>query len=335
MKDRYFLGLDGGGTKTHCVLYDRERDELYFGSGGATNHEVLPEGMEGLPAALLAVISPLLGRAGIAVADIDAASFGIGGVDTPMQHDAIEQMLSSVGFGRFVLSNDAYLGVKAEIPGGVGVSAVNGSGYSVAGIGPDGEMLQIGGHGDMSGDKGGGGYLVPRVVSAAYAELFKKGRPTVMTAMLRELAGARTEEEFCQSVALYIMSDSVAAYGAVSRILYKASAAGDEVAREILTGCGRDYALAVGCVAQRLGMPQPVDVVLIGSQFTRCEDGCAIEAMRRALAAEGDFRLHIISTEPVAGALFWALELAGIKLAGDARERACRRIAELGRCANE
>lgn len=306
---RYFLGLDGGGTKTHCVLYDAETDTLEFASGGATNHEALPGGMEALPAALEAIVLPLLARMGLAPGALAAASFGIGGVDTPMQHDLIAAMLSDMGFGSFVLSNDAYLGVKAEC-GGSGIAAVNGSGYSVVGINALGEMLQIGGHYDMTGDRGGGTYLVPAAIRTAYAALYKHGESTQLTELLEDWSGAAGPEEFCQAVAVRILTDSVAAYHDVSRLLYRAAALGDAPAKRILTESGEDYALSVRCVAERLGMDFPVDVALLGSQFTRCEDPCAIDAMRAALPPER-YRLRVISTKPVAGALLWALELAG------------------------
>lgn len=324
---RYFLGLDGGGTKTHCVLYDAETGGLDFVSGGATNHEALPDGMEGLPAALGAITRSVLDRRGIGPGAVDAAAFGMGGVDTPMQQEAISQMIAALGYGRFVLSNDAYLGVKAEC-GGEGIAAVNGSGYSVVGISAAGAMLQIGGHNDMTGDRGGGTYLVPAAVRAVYAELFKDGPRTQMTALFRAWTGTDDPGEFCQAVAIRILGDSVDAYHAISQILYRAAAGGDGEARRILTECGEDYALSVRCVAEKLGMTYPVDVALLGSQFTRCEDPCAVEAMRAALPADR-FRLKLISTKPVAGALLWALELGGKKPSAGEAEALKARIGAL------
>lgn len=324
MDKRYFLGLDGGGTKTHCVLYDEEKDGLELKSGGATNHEVLPGGLEELPEALSAIVGPLLESAGLSPAELSAAAFGIGGVDTPMQHDLIAGMLEAMGFSRFVLSNDAYLGVKAEC-GGAGISAVNGSGYSVAGINSAGEMLQIGGHGEMTGDRGGGAYLVPAAVRAVYSQLFKGGPETALTALLEEWSGAGAPEEFCQAVAIRVLGDSVAAYSDVSKLLYRAASMGDGEARRILRESGEDYALSIRCAAARLGMDYPVEVALLGSQFTRCEDPCAIDAMRAALDPE-KFRLRLISTKPVAGALLWAMELAGLKPGPEKAEELKKRI---------
>lgn len=325
---RYFLGLDGGGTKTHCVLYDRAEDRLEFGVGGATNHEVLPNGMEDLTGALSVIIIPLVERMGIDIGDIDAAAFGIGGVDTPMQHGIISQIISGLGFRNFVLANDACLGIKAEC-GGTGICAINGSGCSVVGINEKGDVFQIGGHNDMSGDKGGGVYLVPAAIRCVYTELFKDGPETAMTSMFFDWIGSCDPADFCQAVAILIQSDKVSAYGTVSRILYRAAAMGDREARRILTESGEDYALTIRCVAKHLQMGSPIEVVLIGSHFTKGEDKTTIETIRRELdkdSAGRQYNLRVISTEPVAGALLWALELGGIALIARDREEFCRRI---------
>jgi N-acetylglucosamine kinase-like BadF-type ATPase len=324
MEHRYYLGMDGGGTKTDCVLYDAETDELSFCCGGPTNHEVLPGGLEELPAAVCAAAEPLLRRAGIGPEALRAGAFGLGGVDTPIQQTMITQVLAGMGFGRFALANDAYLGIQAEC-GGVGIAAVNGSGYSVVGINRAGQRLQIGAHSEMTGDKGGGDYLVPAVVRAAYTQLFKDGPQTAMTQMLFRWAGAECEEDFCQAVALRILSDRAGAYAEISRILYRASAQNDAEARRILTECGEDYALSVRCVADKLKMEGPIDVALLGSQFTKCEDACAIEALRRTLDPVR-FRLRLIGTRPVAGALLWALELGGEPRQGEAAAQLKARV---------
>lgn len=310
MKEQWFFGLDGGGTKTFCALYNPATDTLLTACGGPTNHEVLPDGMQGLAQAVNAVASPLLERAGVTPQTLAGAAFGMGGVDTPTQHALISQILAGMGFERFVLSNDAFLGVKAEL-GHSGISAVNGTGYSVAGIAPDGRMLQIGGHGEMTGDRGGGSYLVPAAVRAVYTALFKHGPETRLTELFFNWLGITVRDELCQAVAMQIYGGAADAYRRISQLLYQAAAEGDAVARGILTQCGRDYALSIRCVAESLGLAEPVEVVLVGSQFTHCESPCAIDALREDLLAAGDYRIRVISTEPVAGALFWAMENSG------------------------
>lgn len=131
--------------------------------------------------------------------------------------------------------------------------------------------------------------------------------------MFFDWLGIDARDAFCQAVAMQIYGDMAAAYRRISQLLHEAAGAGDAVARRILIDSGEDYALSIRCIAEELALPSPVDVVLLGSQFTRCECPLAIDTLRSSLAKAGDYRIRIISTEPVAGALLWAMELDGVQ----------------------
>lgn len=326
--NRYFLGLDGGGTKTHCALYDRKENRIDLLAGGASNYEALPEGMSELPGVLSGFLGTLLSRNSLTVSDLSGAAFGMGGVDTEIQHSMISEIITGLGIRNFTLANDSTLGIKAECPDGWGISAVNGTGYSVTGISPRGEKLQIGGHGDLTGDKGGGSYLVPAVIRRVYGSLFKGGEKTVMAELLYDLLHIGPKDDLCSALFIAIMNDQTDSYNKISRILYHAAAEGDGAALAILEECGNDYALSIKCVAEKLELPYPVPVVLVGSQFIKCECRHAIDVLEKKLNPEEPkkrFLLKPISVLPVAGAVLWALETAGIhtdeKMRVDIRSR--------------
>ncbi|MDR2750004.1 MAG: hypothetical protein LBC41_05030, partial [Clostridiales bacterium] len=215
---RLFLGLDGGGTKTHCVALEVDSGELSFSAGGSTNYENLPQGLHELPRAIRKAVAPALEKFSAKPWDVKYSVFGMAGVDTELQRELIAEMLEEEGFGPFKLVNDAYLGVKAGSLGH-GVCCVNGTGYSVAGINAKGEMLQIGGFGDLSGDLGGAGYLVPAAVRAAYTELFKRGRKTLITDGFKDWLGISDRSEFGQALTEKLLESSKSVWVSASRIL--------------------------------------------------------------------------------------------------------------------
>lgn len=310
MEKRYYLGLDGGGTKTACVLYDAVTEQLWTHTDGPTNHEVLPRGMEDVAGALEGVLRPLLEKAGLNCGDIAAAVFGMSGVDTPAQHTRISGMIGAMGFENYLLANDAYLAVKA-VCGSCGVGAVNGTGCNVVGIHKSGRMTQTGGFGSFSGDVGGGDYLVSRVVRAVYEQYFKDGAETALSGMLFSYLGIEDENDLMEVLTDRLAREKGETTLALCRMAYQASAAGDREAGRILTGIGEGYARTIRAVARRLELEAPVAVGLVGSQFTKCEDRTAIETLKRELGP--GFEVRIIDTTPVAGALLWALELDGVQ----------------------
>ena len=83
------------------------------------------------------------------------------GVDTKYQKQKISEMIVQNGLKDFQLCNDGYLGIKAGIVSGVGITIINGTGCSFTGIGEIGEMMQVGGQAVVMDDIGGG-YMIGR-----------------------------------------------------------------------------------------------------------------------------------------------------------------------------
>ncbi|MDR1641130.1 MAG: hypothetical protein LBT59_15670, partial [Clostridiales bacterium] len=95
---------------------------------------------------------------------------------------------------------------------------------------------------------------------------------------------------------------------------------------------GRDYALSVRCAAEDLGLEKPVQVTLAGGNFTKCECMAAVKALEESLNPPGEnpgYQISRLSIPPVAGALFWALELGGLKLGEEEREKLAKRVIEM------
>lgn len=323
MENRYYLGLDGGGTKTHCILYDTKNGDLQLYSGGPTNHEVLAGGLQALPQALKQAIDPLFARVGVHPRDIAGAVFGLSGVDTAQQHEIISGIIRDMGFSNFLLANDAYLAVKA-VCGSAGIGAVNGTGCNVVGISPRGDTVQVGGHGAFSGDCGGGDFLVANVIRSVYEQHFKNGPETAMSPMVFRFLGIGQANELMQVLPRRLEESPKETTLEICLILYRAAAQHDIVAKRILEICGQEYARSIRSVATKLSMEPPVAVGLVGSHFTKCQDDTAIVALRNALGH--GYHVQIISTKPVAGALLWALELGQVQIDTDVLKK---RIADL------
>mgnify|MGYP000150042066 FL=1 len=130
---KYVLGMDGGATKTHAALFDIDGNKVDMLEWGPTNHEVLDGGFDGFRKEMKDLLSSLFSRNSITAGDIVSSAFGMAGVDTRKQHKIISSIIDNLGIKDFVLFNDAYLGVKAGCPSGVGICVINGSGCTIAG----------------------------------------------------------------------------------------------------------------------------------------------------------------------------------------------------------
>ena len=311
----YVLGVDAGGTKTHYALYDHARRTADLLTGGTGNHEGLPGGFVQLEEELAHRVGALLARNQATYADIDYAVLGMGGVDTLLQHEIISGILRRIGLRDFILCNDAYLGVKAG-PFGHGVCAINGTGFSVAGISPDGRMVQIGGFGELSGDFGGGGMLSACAVGRVYDALYRQHSPTALTGLLFDALGVADKREFMERVSQRQAEDGKAFTLTVMHLLLQAASQGDAAASAILTRSGTRYAEAIAAACRELALPaeSAVGVVLAGSVFTKAAYPGIQDAMAACLAElmpAASFRYQRLDTPCVTGAVLWALEALG------------------------
>jgi N-acetylglucosamine kinase-like BadF-type ATPase len=101
-----FLGVDGGGTKTHFVLVDREGNLAASHAGPASYH--LEIGLDGVREVLAEGIGALFGRAGIDGGAVAHGFFGLPahGEDRVAQEalDAMPEPL--LGHRRYRCGND-------------------------------------------------------------------------------------------------------------------------------------------------------------------------------------------------------------------------------------
>ena len=311
------LGMDGGGTKTHVAIFGTSGEKIDQIAWGPTNHECLAGSYGELQIELGRLVAHALEKNQLSTCDLAQCVFGLAGVDTRKQHELISGMIRSLGIQDFLLCNDSFLGIKAGCPSGAGICAINGTGFSVGGIDPSGQMLQIGGQGDLSGDYGGGGVVSKKAIAAVYRTLFIDKADSVMKDLFLGTLGIDKKEDFLETLldgvdrGEYRMSD-------FNRLVFQAANLEDALAIEILEEMGRTYARAISGVIGGLDFPRDrrVDIVLAGSLFVRGESPIAIQTLQAAVIGKHTDReigFGILRHPPVAGAVLWALERVGTR----------------------
>lgn len=306
----YVLGVDGGNTKTDYVLCAQDGTVRAYLTAGTCSHEKL--GMAGAAREMDARIEELTRMSGVSRAEISAAVFGLAGIDQKLQEQEFQRIVSGYGLGRCITVNDAFLGVKAGDPTGIGVGSVNGTGTSAAGIDLDGRRLHLGGMGIITGDDAGGSYLARQVLRAVYAAVFHFAPKTMLMELVFCRFGIRDETDLAVAYSTqYQYGDSVTDMDLV-KIALHASNAGDKTARAIVEHIGEALGANAAACAVRLRFQAPVPVYLIGSVWSRGRHAPMVEAFRRTFTrcTGRECTLGIVDASPVSGAALWALECA-------------------------
>ena len=308
----YFLGIDGGATKTFALVADERGQLLGFGQAGPSNHQG-----SGLEAAMAAV--ERAGRAALETADIRPddiviVSCGLGGADLPEDFALLQPALERLNLGaRVDLRNDTQVALRAGTHQSWGVVLICGTGFNAAGRAPDGREICFPGLGWISGDWGGAGTLAIEMVRLVMREADGRGDRTLLTPMLLSALEQPSAYELMR--ALYHKQIERPLLLSTVPLLFRAAMQGDAPAQGLIMRLGEELGTSAVAIIRRLGLEaQPVEVVLGGSVFKGegpLLTDTLIQVIRRAAPVAVLVRPAF---EPVVGAVLLGLEAAGVRV---------------------
>lgn len=313
----YYLGIDGGGTKTYALLTDDCGNVLGKGVGGNGNHQIdhalasqsIREAAEGA-----------LNEAGLQIHEISHTFFGLAGADREIDYRILHPLVQGIGFTRnYSIDCDTMIGLRAGTNRPYGVALICGTGTNSAGRNPAGEHVQIGGFDYMYGDFGGGGSLNIEVFRSVIRSWDGREQKTLLTPLLLNFLGYDSVSD---------MFDDFQDHGKhvpvhAAKLLFDAAAENDAVALEILNRQGAELGKSATAVIHKLGMEKDTfDVVLAGSLLTRGDRGWIRSKVEQAVAnVAPNGTIVTLATEPVVGALWSAMDADGHTVSHDVYDK--------------
>lgn len=304
----YYLGVDGGGSKTIAVVSDSKGQILGRGTSGCGNHQLKLEVAE---RNITEAVEVALKQASLEKSDITFAVFGLAGADREDDFRILIPMISKLGLKKSEIVCDTVIGLRAGTMQPYGVVLVCGSGTNCYGVNKSGESLQVGGFGYTFGDFGGGYSLAEEVFRAVIRSWEGRGPQTKLTeATIRSLGFSSVESMFNA-----FLNDKRGIPHELAKLLFEVGS-DDEVALAILNKQGMELGLAAGAVIKRLFMEQDsFDVILIGSLLTRADNRYIIPILEKTVKSIAPkCTLRKLTMEPVTGSILLAMERSGIKV---------------------
>lgn len=303
----FVLGVDGGGSKTVCVLLDAQVRELARGEGGPSNHYTV--GFDEARAALRAAVTGAIEVSGVDAGAISAICLGMSGVDRPEDERIFLQMAREViAAPRIRITNDAVVALVGAVGRPYGVAIISGTGSIAYGINGRGQARRAGGWGHLLGDEGSGYDIGRRALQAALRAHDDRGRPTrLLSALLGHLGLERPEDLM---TLVYLQGFQGHQIAALAPLVEQAANEGDDVAHGILGSAAGELALAARAVIEGLRMQdEEFDVALVGGVFRT--GGYLMHEVRGLVqAAAPRARVILPRHEPAVGAALLALDLA-------------------------
>lgn len=303
----YYLGVDGGGSKTLAAVIDAQGQLIGRAITGCGNHQL---GEALAEQNIREAVNQALGQAQLQKADIAFAMFGLAGADREADFQVLRPMIASLGFDRHGIVCDTVIALRAGTHQADGVVCICGSGTNCYGINKRGKAFQCGGFGYVFGDFGGGTLLAEEVFRSVIRAWEGRGEPTRLTGAVLDALGYDSVETMYHD---YLDKGQHNIPLHLSKLLFQV-ARHDAVAREILQRQGTELGKAAVAVINQLDMHNDVfDLVLAGSVLMRGDIHYIlpfIEAQVKTVAPGCTPR--VLKMEPLTGALLMAMERCGI-----------------------
>src|SRR3989442_7266279 len=192
--EKLFLGIDGGGTKTHAVITDSSFSVIGQGFSGAANP--LRAGLEEAVSHIEQAVSDACAQAGIEIGDIDSACAAIAGINHPIHYhtmkDALDEALQIAGLE---LVTDARAALEGALDGKPGVVVIAGTGSIAIGVNEEGEQARAGGFGPTLSDEGSGYYIAQRALKAVVSSFDGRSPKTALAEVICNRLGVASPSD--------------------------------------------------------------------------------------------------------------------------------------------
>ena len=298
----YKIGVDGGGTKTECILIDSAGRIVARHTSSGCNPSVV--GPESAVSILAAALASLRAQAVTHLAETSGRPIR----DKLIITDTLLCMAGSrgfwseiaaglTGFGRVVTEDDSLPILELVTHGRPGLALHAGTGSFIAARAPDQSVHYAGGLGWRFGDPGSGYDLGSRAIARGLLELQGWATPSRLGPAVRAYASTSATADASAVTRCYYQQGDPAHIAAFAPTVLLLAAEHDATAREIVvtsTGTLLDLAVTVATKLFSAASLSTVTAGLSGPILTH-------PFVRETLAARSPMSLAVIADPPIEG----------------------------------
>jgi N-acetylglucosamine kinase-like BadF-type ATPase len=285
----YYIGVDGGGTKSIIALFDEKKTMIDYVRTTGSNHETLSGAFEEAVSVIMTAIDEVLEKNNLKYDDITEYLMGLAGVDHPFQHDILFDLFTKAGLNNLRIYNDGFIITKAGLKNGTGI------GYNCG--------------------TGNGHWLAMMTYRAIYDDVCLAANKTSMTTALFEKIGMTPSRETVLSLIEYLGDDEEKGEELIRMLIdvfFDALNSGDRAAEnicEMMAVRGAEYITAH--LRKQKFESDIVDVVLSGSIHVKLPCERYLERLENECRKRDEGKILnfiILQDWPVMGCINWMLE---------------------------
>jgi N-acetylglucosamine kinase-like BadF-type ATPase len=239
----YYLGIDGGGTKTTCAVGDESRP-LATATAGPSN--IVRVGEAQARESLQHSVRQACAAAGITPAQISRTCVGGSGAARPEIAEVVRRSLAEILPTPIDVVGDMQIALEAAFDTGPGVIVIAGTGSIAYGRDQQGTTVRAGGWGFAIGDEGSAHWIGRAAVSAVLrASDLTAGPESPLAVALLKTWGVTSLTDLARAANSIPPPDFAALFPPVA-------ASSDPLATQVLSNAGRELASVAAVVIRRL-----------------------------------------------------------------------------------
>ncbi len=261
------LGIDGGGTKTVCVLMNETGEILGRGIAGPSNYQSV--GIETAQNSIKMAINAAITTNNIPPVKIEAIGLGLAGVGRSEDIQTVQNFLEpfrsdlQVKPEHVFITGDHMIALMGGLGHNVGIVAIAGTGSLVFGQNARGQTKRVGGWGYLLGDEGSGYNIALRGLQATLKAYDGRLPTTDLIQRFQTHLGLEHIEGLIEVV--YRRGWTVGQIAALAPIVDQAAAEGDRIAQEIINDAADALILGTKVVmADLFDTVEGVEIVTLG-----------------------------------------------------------------------
>ncbi len=186
---KYYVGIDGGGTKTKAVLVDAKLNIINEEIGGPSNF--LAFDIDDVSNYILELLTKLTENVKITLADVHSILIGTAGAGRKddvqrLKNNLLEKAKKlGITINNFNVESDARIALEGAFAGKPGSILIAGTGSIMFGKDSDGSIHRVGGFGRILGDEGSGFHIGKAGLSAVAKSLDGRSSETLLAELLK------------------------------------------------------------------------------------------------------------------------------------------------------
>lgn len=263
---KFYLGVDGGGTKTKAVLINSSKNIIGEGQSAGSNATIF--GLtESVNQVALAVKKALTGkeskisRSCLALAGVNIKSNNQDWRQTIKEHPFLSKVLDNP-----LIINDTLAALRSGTTDQNAVVIIAGTGSNCYGRNEKGQEARSGGTDYILGDEGSGYNIGLKILKGITQDLDGRGQKTILTNLLFEKFKISSLEDL--NLVVYQKPWNKTDIAKIAPLAEKAAEKGDIIAKKIIEQAAHDLAVMIKVVATKLNLQEKsYTIVTSGSVF--------------------------------------------------------------------